>query len=85
MQTKAEEEEAIRKAREEAAVDDNANSKDGSSDIDAEKGAKDAVRAEREEEEAVAMSAVGAVPDGAVNGGSDAGVASDDKADKYAV
>lgn len=81
MQTKAEEEEAIRIAREEAAVDHVHQTKTSSSDVDAEKNIEDAVRAEREEEEAVAMSAVGAVPDGAVG----AEAASGDKPSKHIV
>lgn len=81
MQTKAEEEEAIRKAREEAAADDKTATTPG----DAEKDIKDAVRAEREEEEATAMTAVGPVPDGAVGGGVDAEAALGDKRAKHAV
>lgn len=63
MQTKAEEEEAIRIAREEAAVEDGSKVP-----VDAEKDIKDAVRAEREEEEATTMTAVGAVPHGSAKG-----------------
>jgi len=69
MQTKAEEEEAIRKAREEevgeggTAVTGDAEKQDGRID--------DSVRVEREEEEAVALSAVGPVPQAAVEAGSD--------------
>lgn len=82
MQTKAEEEEAIRKAREEAAADA-AGSAEGP--VDAEKQVKDAVRAEREEEEATAIAAVAPVPQGAVQGGTDAQSALDDKrADRMA-
>jgi hypothetical protein len=57
MQTKAEEEEAIRQAR--------------AGDVDEEKKGKveDDARVEREEEEAVALSAVGPVPQSAVPGG----------------
>lgn len=80
MQTKAEEEEAIRKAREEAAADE----KSGDAG-DAEKQVKDAVRAEREEEEAEVMTAVGAVPDGAVHGENDAERALGDKPAKHSV
>jgi hypothetical protein len=66
MQTKAEEEEAIRQAREKAAAEDGAESGG-----DAEKLGKveDSARVEREEEEAVALSAVAPVPDAAVVGG----------------
>ena len=76
MQTKAEEEEAIRIAREEAAADDKSGSP-----VDPEKNTQDAVRAEREEEEAVAMTAVGPIPDGAV----EAEEPSDDKRAKHTV
>jgi hypothetical protein len=62
MQTKAEEEEAVRKARAEAdgvpAAQGDVEKQDGKS--------HDVARAEREEEEAVALSAVGPIPQAAV-------------------
>lgn len=76
MQTKAEEEEAIRKAREEAAAEEAGGSQ---TPDDAEKQVKDAVRAEREEEEAATVAAVAPVPQGAVQGGPDAQAALDHK------
>jgi hypothetical protein len=80
MQTKAEEEEAIRKAREEAAAEDgtvaagDAEKQEGrihdSARVEREEGRiHDSARVEREEEEAVALSAVGPVPQAAVEGG----------------
>lgn len=80
MQTKAEEEEAIRKAREEVAAENG-----GNLPVDAEKQIQDAVRAEREEEEAVAIAAVAPAPDGAVKGGVDAQATLGDKTAKSAV
>jgi len=69
MQTKAEEEEAIRKAREEAAVEDGTAI---AGDVEKqERRIDDSARVEREEEEAVALSAVGPVPQAAVETGSD--------------
>jgi hypothetical protein len=69
MQTKAEEEEAIRKAREEEAGEGNAVV---AGDVEKQEGRiHDSARAEREEEEAVALSAVGPVPQAAVETGSD--------------
>jgi len=69
MQTKAEEEEAIRKAREEAAVEDGTAI---AGDVEKQEGhINDSARVEREEEEAVALSAVGPVPQAAVETGSD--------------
>lgn len=65
MQTKAEEEEAIRQARAEAAAEDapkNAGEAEKLGKVDDEN------RVEREEEEAVTLSAVGPVPDAAVVG-----------------
>ena len=83
---KAEEEEAIRKAREEAAAEGNDNGNgNGETPVDAEKQVKEAVRAEREEEEAVAMTAVEPVPQAAVESGLDARAAVDDKHAKSAV
>jgi hypothetical protein len=61
MQTKAEEEEAIRKAREEAG--DTVPKTEGDAE---EMGRVGDARIEREEEEAVALSAVGPVPQAAV-------------------
>ena len=69
MQTKAEEEEAIRKAREEEAGEGGAAATE-----DVEKQGDhvdDAARVEREEEEAVALSAVGPVPEAAVETGTE--------------
>jgi len=64
MQTKAEEEEAIRKAREEAAAGDGPVNGD---DVEKQESRiHDSARVEREEEEAVALSAVGPVPQAAV-------------------
>lgn len=80
MQTKAEEEEAIRKAREEAAAEEN-----GETPADAEKHVKEAVQAEREAEEAVAMTAVEPVPQAAVEGGADARAVVGDRQVKSAV
>jgi hypothetical protein len=66
MQTKAEEEEAIRKAREEAAAEDGTVA---AGDAEKQEGRiHDSARVEREEEEAVALSAVGPVPQAAVEG-----------------
>jgi len=67
MQTKAEEEEAIRKAREEAAAEDGTVTAG-----DAEKRGErlhDSATVEREEEEAVALSSVAPVPQAAVEAG----------------
>lgn len=69
MQTKAEEEEAIRKAREEEAGEGGAAATE---DVEKQAGhVYDAARVEREEEEAVALSAVGPVPEAAVETGTE--------------
>jgi len=69
MQTKAEEEEAIRKAREEEAGEGGAAATE---DVEKQAGhVDDAARVEREEEEAVALSAVGPVPEAAVETGTE--------------
>jgi hypothetical protein len=69
MQTKAEEEEAIRKAREEEAGEGGAVV---AGDVEKQEGRiHDSAAVEREEEEAVALSAVGPVPQAAVETGSD--------------
>lgn len=64
MQTKAEEEEAIRESRENDAAEKNAAT---AGDAEKQEGRiHDSARVEREEEEAVALSAVGPVPQAAV-------------------
>ena len=69
MQTKAEEEEAIRKAREEEAGEGGVAATE---DVEKQAGhVDDAARVEREEEEAVALSAVGPVPEAAVETGTE--------------
>lgn len=69
MQTKAEEEEGIRKAREAEAAE---NGTATAGDVEKQGGqVEDSARVEREEEEAVALSAVGPVPQAAVEGGLD--------------
>ena len=71
MQTKAEEEEAIRKAREEEA-DEGGAAATATEDVEKQEGhVDDAARVEREEEEAVALSAVGPVPEAAVETGTE--------------
>lgn len=84
MQTKAEEEAAHQKAKEQAALEEGGAGV-AAGDEKANGTRHDAERAEQEEEEAEAIGAVGPVPDGAVEGGVDAQVALANKEGKSPV